>query len=67
MPHFAPKLQAVGVGYFRPGFAERLEDAIERSERAMRQLDHPRFLDLIEGWGKISLRFAAQYPRANSV
>jgi len=34
MPHFAPKLQAVGVGYFRPGFAERLEDAIERSERA---------------------------------
>jgi len=34
MPHFAPKLQAVGIGYFRPGFAERLESAIERSERA---------------------------------
>jgi hypothetical protein len=34
MPHFAPKLQAVGVGYFRPGFAERLEDAIMRSEQA---------------------------------
>jgi|SRR6516162_8117645 hypothetical protein len=34
MPHFAPKLQAVGFGYLKPGFAERLEDAINRSERA---------------------------------
>jgi hypothetical protein len=34
MPHFAPKLQAVGIGYLKPGFAERLEDAILRSERA---------------------------------
>ena len=34
MPHFAPKLQAVGFGYLKPGFAERLENAINRSERA---------------------------------
>ena len=34
MPHFAPKLQAVGFGYLKPGFAERLEDAINRSEQA---------------------------------